>query len=168
MKISITSPKTRSMSSLTRQTAAACLALVTLCAWPTQSADVQFKAVAPGVYAFIGDLEGRSYENEALNANIGLVVTPAGAVLIDAMIDEINPPIIVPGHGRVTNLQTAQAQTRDILIALRQHSTKAVEAGVDISAAVKSFDAAPFKFLKHAEVWIPQLVNFTYLEIERE
>lgn len=85
-----------------------------------------------------------------------------------AMIDEINPPTIVPGHGRVTNLQTAQAQTRAVLIALRQHGTKAVEAGVDISAAVKAFDAAPFKSLKHAEVWIPQLVNFTYLEIERE
>lgn len=84
MKISITSPKTRSVSSLACQIAASFMALATLCTWPTQAADIQFKAVAPGVYAFIGDLEGRSYENEALNANIGLVVTPAGAVLIDS------------------------------------------------------------------------------------
>jgi hypothetical protein len=41
------------------------------------------KPVAPGVYAYVGDIEGRTFENEALNANIGLVVTPAGAVLID-------------------------------------------------------------------------------------
>ena len=45
--------------------------------------EVVFKAVAPGVYAFVGDTEGRTYENEALNANFGLVVTPQGAVLID-------------------------------------------------------------------------------------
>jgi hypothetical protein len=31
------------------------------------------------VYAYVGDLEGQTYENEGLNANIGLVVTPAGA-----------------------------------------------------------------------------------------
>lgn len=46
--------------------------------------EVQFKRVAEGVYAHIGDTAGRSYENEGLNANIGLVVTAAGAVLIDS------------------------------------------------------------------------------------
>lgn len=48
------------------------------------AAEVTFKPVADGVYAHIGDLEGRTYENEGLNANIGLVVTPAGALLIDS------------------------------------------------------------------------------------
>ena len=46
--------------------------------------EVRFEAVAPGVYAFIGEKGGRTYENEGLNANIGLVVTPAGALLIDS------------------------------------------------------------------------------------
>lgn len=311
------------MPHLTHQTGAACLALTALLTWPAQAADIEFKAVAPGVYAFIGEIDGRSYENEALNANIGLVVTPAGAVLIDsgasfngarqiaeaarkvspqeikwvintggqdhrwlgngyfkshgaeimahedaqadmkaralahlatlkpvlkeklagtepvyptswlkdsdsrwtfggvvfeikhrqgghtpgdsivwlpqsnvlfsgdvvyvdrilglhpvsntknwlasfAMIEELKPQTIVPGHGRVTNLPTAQAQTRDVLVALRTQCTKAVKVGMDISAAVKGFDATPFKSLKHVEVWMPQLVNFTYLEIERE
>jgi hypothetical protein len=45
---------------------------------------------------------------------------------------------------------------------------KAVEAGTDISAAVKSFDAAPYKHLKHVDVWLPQLANRTYLEMEQE
>jgi hypothetical protein len=45
---------------------------------------------------------------------------------------------------------------------------KAVDDGVDLSAAVKSFNAKPFAHLKHAEVWIPQLANQTYLEMERE
>jgi len=46
--------------------------------------EVTFQPVAPGVYAFIGEKAGRTYENEGLNANIGLVVTPAGALLIDS------------------------------------------------------------------------------------
>lgn len=285
--------------------------------------EVSFKPVADGVYAYIGDIEGRTYDNEGLNANIGLVVTPAGTVLIDsgasfqsarkiheaarkittqpikwvintggqdhrwlgngyfrtqgaeilahanaeadmkaralehmnalkpvlkerldgteptlptrflkdadtqlvlggvvievkhrngghtpgdslvwlpqknvlftgdavyvdrilgllpvsrtrtwlqtfAVIDEIKPQIIVPGHGSVTNLATAQAQTRDLLLALRAHMKKAVDDGADISAAVKSFNGQPFAGLKHAEVWTPQLANMTYLEMERE
>lgn len=56
----------------------------TLIALPAQAVDVVFKPVTDGVYAYVGDLEGRSYDNEGLNANIGLVVTPAGPVLIDA------------------------------------------------------------------------------------
>ena len=294
----------------------------TLITWPVWAVEVVFKPVTEGVYAYVGDIEGRTYENEGLNANIGLVVTPAGAVLIDAgaslqsaqkiheavkkvtsqpvkwvintggqdhrwlgngyfkaqgietiahasaqadmtargpehlaglkvlkerldgtvptlpsrfvkdadtrlelggtvfelkhrggghtpgdwlvwlpqknvlfsgdvvyvdrvlglhpvsrtktwlasfaVIDELKPQTIVPGHGGVTNLATAQAQTRDLLEALRTHMGKAVEAGEDISVAVKRFDAKPFAHLKHAEVWIPQLANQTYLEMERE
>jgi hypothetical protein len=85
-----------------------------------------------------------------------------------AVIDQLNPKLIVPGHGQVTDLATAQAQTRDLLQALRSHMKKAVDDGVDISLAVKSFDAKPFAHLKHADVWIPQLANQTYLELERE
>lgn len=288
-----------------------------------QAVEVTFKPVADGIYAYIGDIEGRTYDNEGLNANIGLVVTPAGAVLIDsgatfqsarkiheaakkvtmqpikwvintggqdhrwlgngyfkaqgaeilahanaeadmkaralehmnalkpvlkerldgteptlpthffkdadtrlelggvvievkhrngghtpgdslvwlpqkkvlfsgdvvyvdrvlglhpvsktktwlasfAVIDELQPTIIVPGHGNVTTLSQARAETRDLLKALREHIGKAVEAGADISMAVKSFNAVPFKHLKHADVWIPQLANLTYLEMEQE
>lgn len=296
--------------------------LTVTAALPTLAVEVSFKPVADGVYVHIGDIDGRTYENEGLNANIGLVVTPVGAVLIDsgasfqsakkihdavkkvtpqplkwvintgdqdhrwlgngyfkaqgmetiahadaeadmktrsgehmeglkvlkerldgtvptlptrfvkdkdtrlelggvvmelkhrsgghtpgdtmvwlpqanvlfsgdvvyvdrvlglhpvsrtktwlesfAVIDELQPQIIVPGHGNVTNLATAQAQTRDLLRALRAHMKKAVDDGIDIGAAVKSFNAKPFVSLKHADVWIPQLANLTYLEMERE
>ena len=285
--------------------------------------EVVFKAVAPGVYAYVGDTEGRTYENEALNANFGLVVTPHGAVLIDPgasfqgarqiaaaaqkvtaqpikwvintggqdhrwlgngyfqaqgaeiiahanaqadmkargpahlkanapvlkdkmagteivlptrwlqdadttlnlggttlqvvhrggghtpgdslvwlpqsgvvftgdvvyvdrilglhpvsktktwvasfeALEALKPKIVVPGHGQVTNLAQAQKDTGDLLKALRAHMGQAVEAGTDISAAVKSFDAAPYRHLKHVDVWLPQLANLTYLEMERE
>ncbi|HNW02066.1 MAG TPA: MBL fold metallo-hydrolase [Burkholderiaceae bacterium] len=302
-------------------TCAICV-LGALISLPVLAVEVTFRPVVEGVYAYIGETDGRTYENEGLNANIGLVVTPEGAVLIDsgatfqsahkiqeavkkvtsqpvrwvintggqdhrwlgngyfraqgaeimahasaesdmkaragghletlkvlkerldgtiptlpnrfvqgndtrmalggvmielkyrggghtpgdmvvwlpqknvmftgdvvyvdrvlglipvsltrtwlqsfAMIDEINPQILVPGHGNVTNVATAQAQTRNLLLALRTHMKKAVDDGTDMSAAVKSFDARTYAGLKHAEVWIPQLANMTYLEMERE
>ncbi len=302
--------------------ALATLLAASLLVLPARAVEVAFKPVADGVYAFIGEIEGRTYDNEGLNANIGLVVTPAGAVLIDsgssfqvaakmheavkkvttqplklvinsgdqdhrwlgngyfagqgietlahadaqadmqarageqmdglkvlkerldgtrptlpsrfvkaqdstinmggtlielkhrqgghtpgdtliwlpqksvlfsgdvvyvdrvlglhpvsrtktwldsfAVIDQLKPQTIVPGHGNVTTLATAQAQTRDLLLALRSHMKKAVDDGVDISAAVKSFNGKPFAHLKHADVWLPQLANQTYLEVERE
>ncbi len=309
-------------STMKRWLAGTLVAMALGTALPAAAVDVVFKPVADGVYAYVGETDGRSYDNEGLNANIGLVVTPAGAVLIDsgasfqsarkiheaakqvttlpvkwiintggqdhrwlgngyfqaqgietiahagaeadmkvrsgaqlealkvlkerldgtvptlparwvkdpdtrlelggtvfelkyrggghtpgdllvwlpqrkvlfsgdvvyvdrvlgllpvslsktwlesfAVIDALKPPIIVPGHGKVTDLATAQAQTRDLLRALRAHMKKAVDDGTDISTAVKSFNARPFAYLKHADVWIPQLANMTYLEMERE
>lgn len=46
--------------------------------------EVRFERVADNVYAHVGDIGARTVANEALNANLGLVVTPAGAVLIDS------------------------------------------------------------------------------------
>ena len=54
-------------------------------AWsPAQALDIRFERVADNVYAYIGDTGPRSVSNEALNANIGLIVSPSGAVLIDS------------------------------------------------------------------------------------
>jgi glyoxylase-like metal-dependent hydrolase (beta-lactamase superfamily II) len=287
-----------------------------------QAVDIDFKLVAEGVYAYIGDTDGRTYDNEGLNANIGLIITSDGAILIDsgatfqsakkiheaakrvtsqpinwvintggqdhrwlgngyfraqgaeliahskeqadmqarslaqlqglsilkeridgtvptlptrllqdndkrlqlggvtleikfrggghtpgdilvwlpqknvlfsgdviyvdrilglipvsssktwlqsfAVVDDLKPQIIVPGHGNVTSLTTVQSHTRDLLIALREHVKKSIDGDGDMNLAVKSFNAKPFSHLKHAEVWLPQLVNATYLEVERE
>lgn len=285
--------------------------------------EVVFTPVAPNVYAYVGDTEGRTYENEALNANFGLIVTPKGSVLIDSgaswqgaqqiaaaaqkvtpqpirwvintggqdhrwlgngyfqaqgaqtlahanaqadmvargpqhlkanapvlkekmlgtevvlpqrwlqgaetvldlggtavhvvhrggghtpgdslvwlpqsgvvftgdvvyvdrilglhavsktktwvesfkALEALQPRVLVPGHGRVTTLAQAQRDTGALLQALRTHMATAVEQGTDIGVAVQSFDAAPFQHLKHVEVWLPQLANRTYLEMELE
>lgn len=61
--------------------AAALFAAQALCA---AAVEVRFEPVAENVYAHVGDLGARSAANEGLNANLGLVVTPAGAVLIDS------------------------------------------------------------------------------------
>jgi glyoxylase-like metal-dependent hydrolase (beta-lactamase superfamily II) len=83
-------------------------------------------------------------------------------------LEALKPKVVVPGHGNVTTLAQAQRDTGNLLKALRAHMGKAVEAGTDIGAAVKSFDGTPFKHLKHVDVWLPQLANRTYLEMEQE
>ena len=42
------------------------------------------REIAPGVYALIGDTDGRTYENHGLNNNLGFIVTDAGVLLIDS------------------------------------------------------------------------------------
>ena len=116
--------------------------------------EVRFERVAENVYAHVGDIGARSVTNEGLNANLGLVVTPAGAVLpvsstrawleAFAALEQLAPQRIVPGHGRGTDPAAARSQTCAYLEALRAHMQRAVEQGVDVSEAVKSFDARPF------------------------
>ena len=83
-------------------------------------------------------------------------------------IERLAPARIVPGHGRVTDLATARADTRDHLLALRQHMKKAVDEGQDIGAAVKSFDRQPWLRLQNAAELVPGNASRTYLEVERE
>ena len=45
---------------------------------------------------------------------------------------------------------------------------RAVEQGIDVSDAVKSFRAAPFLHLSNAAELNPGNANRTYLEVERE
>lgn len=85
-----------------------------------------------------------------------------------AEIERLAPARIVPGHGRVTDLATAQADTRDYQMALRTHMRKAVDDGQDISAAVKAFDAGPWLRLLNAADLMPGNASRTYLELERE
>ncbi|MBA4178224.1 MAG: MBL fold metallo-hydrolase [Leptothrix sp. (in: Bacteria)] len=307
-----------------RATLAPALALgLALAAFAAQALDVRFQRVAEGVYAHIGDTGGRTADNEGLNANIGLVLTPAGAVLVDsgatwqsarkiheavkavtplplkwvvntggqdhrwlgngwfaaqgaeliahasarpdmvnrgndqlqalkatlgakadgtvpmlptrllagsderlelggvvfefkhrggahtpgdlmvwlpqrrvlfsgdvvyvdrmlgvlpvsstkrwldslAVVEQLAPAVLVPGHGRVTDVATARADSQALLLALRAHMKKAVDDGTDVGAAVKSFDAAPFMRLLNAAELMPGNASRTYLEIERE
>jgi len=85
-----------------------------------------------------------------------------------AVIEELHPKVIVPGHGDVTDLATARADTRAYLVALRAHMKKAVDDGVDMSTAVKSFDAQPFMRLQNAAELMPGNASRAYLELERE
>ena len=85
-----------------------------------------------------------------------------------AVIEQLQPAVLVPGHGPVTTLATARADTQAYLLALRAHMKKAVDDGTDVSAAVKSFNAAPFMRLLNAAELMPGNASRTYLELERE
>ena len=85
-----------------------------------------------------------------------------------SVIEALHPKVIVPGHGRVTNLPTARADTQAYLTALRAHMQKAVDQGIDIGAAGKTFDGKPFMRLQNAAELMPGNASRTYLEIERE
>ena len=85
-----------------------------------------------------------------------------------AVIEELNPKIIVPGHVDVTDLATARADTQAYLLALLAHMKKAVDDGVDMSTAAKSFDAQPFMRLQNAAELMPGNASRDYLELERE
>lgn len=290
---------------------------------PAHAQQVKFELVAPGVYAHVGELGGRSYENEGLNANLGLVITSGGALLIDsgasfqsarriheavlaitaqplrwiintggqdhrwlgngyfqsqgveviahagaradmqsrggdqlealrpvlkeklegtrpslpnrwidlpdarldlgstrielrhrggghtpgelmvwlpqanvlfsgdvvyvqrllsvlpvsssrawlasfALIEEIAPAVIVPGHGRVTTLVEARFDTRDYLLELREKMKKALDQGLDPSAAAKSMEIGRFQHLHNAAELHPGNASRVYLEIELE
>ncbi len=62
----------------------------------------------------------------------------------------------------------AKADTVAYLLALRAHMKKAVDDGVDVSAAVRSFNTAPFMRLRNAAELMPGNASRTYLEVERE
>lgn len=49
---------------------------------PVHALTLKPQRVAPGVYAFVGEVGGRTYE--AMNATTGFVVTTAGVVVIDS------------------------------------------------------------------------------------
>jgi hypothetical protein len=62
----------------------ALLGLAMLGTAAVHAVEVRFERVADGVYAFIGETGARTPANEGLNANLGLVVRPAGTLLIDS------------------------------------------------------------------------------------
>lgn len=84
------------------------------------------------------------------------------------VIEDLAPLHVVPGHGKVSTLAVARADTANYLLALRAHMKKAVDEGVDMSSAVKSFNAVPYMRLLNAADLMPGNASRIYLELERE
>jgi glyoxylase-like metal-dependent hydrolase (beta-lactamase superfamily II) len=84
------------------------------------------------------------------------------------VIETLVPTKIVPGHGRVTDLATAKTQTQSYLAALRERMKRAVDEGLDPSAAARSFDAKAWGRLLNAAELMPGNASRVYLEVERE
>ncbi len=77
-----------------------------LCLGPALSAaaEVRFQKVAENVYVHVGDVGARTVQNEALNANIGLVVAPGGAIVIDPGATFLSARDIHQAVARITPL----------------------------------------------------------------
>lgn len=112
---------------------------------------------------FAGDVV---YTERMLGMNPGSRTKPWLATF--AAMESLQPTWVVPGHGGVTHLERAQKDTKTLLQALRSHMGKAVQDLQDMDTAIKSFDPSPFKYLQHADVWLPQLANRTFLDMEKE
>ena len=85
-----------------------------------------------------------------------------------AEIEKLAPQHIIPGHGQVCDLKLAKADTQAYLLALTDHMKKAIDNGLDISAAIQSFNSQPFSYLLNSAELIPGNSSRTYLEIESQ
>lgn len=85
-----------------------------------------------------------------------------------AEMEKIKPGKIVPGHGRVCDLDLARRDTRDYLRLLRGHMQKAFDGGADLQAAIDSLDQKDFARLRNYEALNGGNASRVYLEIEAE
>ncbi len=71
----------------------------------TVRADYQPKAekVVDNVYAIVGPLGQRNADNDGLNANFGLIVTPSGVILIDSGASRLGAEKLAAAIGKVTD-----------------------------------------------------------------
>lgn len=74
----------------------------------------------------------------------------------------------VPGHGQVAPLRAFEQPTYRYLTALKAHMEKAVKQGVDASAAMASFNSAPWKKLANFDELAGRNASLAYLEAEAD
>jgi glyoxylase-like metal-dependent hydrolase (beta-lactamase superfamily II) len=85
-----------------------------------------------------------------------------------AEMEKLKPGKIVPGHGKVCDLDLARRDTRDYLRLLRGHMQKAFDSGADLQAAIDSLDQKDFARLRNYEALNGGNASRVYLEIEAE
>ncbi len=85
-----------------------------------------------------------------------------------AEMEKLRPGKIVPGHGKVCDLDLARRDTRDYLRLLRGHMQKAFDGGADLQAAIDSLDQKDFARLRNYEALNGGNASRVYLEIEAE
>ena len=90
-----------------------------------------------------------------------------GWVKVFQAMAKYHPKYIVPGHGHVTTLEKAEADTYDYLVFLRQAVTKFMKTGGDISEVGK-IDQSKFKYLLNFETLAGRNAQRVYSELEFE
>ncbi|GMQ96667.1 MAG: MBL fold metallo-hydrolase [Gammaproteobacteria bacterium] len=79
----------------------------------------------------------------------------------------LKPTYVVPGHGHVTDLKQARADTHDYLVALRQGVTDLLERGLGLES-VSVIDQSKFNYLKFYKELKGPNAHSVYREMEWE
>ena len=83
------------------------------------------------------------------------------------VIEGYNAKVIIPGHGKPTDLTGARRDTGDYLAWLVKHVGAAIEDWKEIDETIDSLSDAPqFKHLIHYDSWHRRNIHQTYLQME--
>ncbi len=83
-------------------------------------------------------------------------------------MEQLDPAVIVPGHGKVCDLPKARRETKDYLLLLRGHMKQALDQGLDLQAAINGLDQGAFRHLLNYDTLKGFNASNTYLEMEAE
>lgn len=92
---------------------------------------------------------------------------PVGKLESFRKLEELDPAIVVPGHGAATDLATARRDTGDYLETLIGEVRAGIEDWESLDETVERIaELPPFQHLLHYDDWHRVNVNRTYLFLE--
>ena len=112
---------------------------------------------------FAGDI----VYTERMLAIIPLSHTGGWVQAFDKLV-ALKPRVVVPGHGKPTDLKRAKKETRDYLTYVRTSVKKVLDDGGSLQDAVEKTNQSKFKYLENFELLAGRNVNQTYLEMEKD
>jgi len=80
----------------------------------------------------------------------------------------LKPRVVIPGHGKPTDLKRAKKDTRDYLTTVRASVKKVLDGGGSLQDAVEKTNQSKFKYLANFDLLAGRNVNQTYLEMEKD
>src|SRR3989344_5791020 len=80
----------------------------------------------------------------------------------------LKPRVVIPGHGKPTDLKHAKKDTRDYLTTVRASVKKVLDGGGSLQDAVEKTNQSKFKYLENFELLAGRNVNQVYLEMEKD
>jgi glyoxylase-like metal-dependent hydrolase (beta-lactamase superfamily II) len=94
---------------------------------------------------------------------------PVGKLANFRKLEELNPKIVVPGHGAATDMATAKRDTGDYLELLNTEVSAGIENWETLDETVERLaDLPQFQHLLHYDSWHRMNVNRTYLFLESQ
>lgn len=80
----------------------------------------------------------------------------------------LKPRVIVPGHGKPTDMKTATKDTRDYLAYLRSGAQTTLTQGGSLQDAVEKVDQSKFKYLLNFDLLARRNMSQVFTEMEQE